>query len=155
MPLLRSIYAIAFLGLLGLTLPRTVNAQQIEVTDAWARATVPGQTVGAVYMQLRSAKAARVVGVKTPAARRAEIHTSSHEGGVMRMRKLPALELPAGQSVALEPGGNHLMLFDLRRPLKTGERVKLTLVIERAGKRVDQLVEAEVREESGGQHEHH
>lgn len=134
-----------------------VARAQVEVTDAWVRATVPGQKVAAAYMRLRAATAARLVGVETKAARSAEIHTMSHEGGVMKMRRLDALELPAGQAVVLEPGGNHLMLFDPVQPLTDGQRVSLKLIVEQGGKRVEVAVDAPVRSPGAdeGAHKHH
>jgi copper(I)-binding protein len=120
-------------------------AASVEVTDAWARATMPGQAVAGVYLHVKSAVKARLVGVKSSNAKTAEIHSMSHESGVMKMRKLDFLDLPAGEAVALEPGGNHVMLFDIRKPLKAGEHVKLTLVIEQGGKRINVPVDAEVR----------
>ena len=134
-----------------------VARAQVEVTDAWVRATVPGQKVAAAYMHLRATAAAKLVGVETKAARSAEIHTMSHEGGVMKMRRLDALELPAGQAVALEPGGNHIMLFDPVKPLTEGQRVPLKLIVEQGGKRVEVAVDAPVRAPGAdeGAHKHH
>jgi copper(I)-binding protein len=134
-----------------------VAAQQVEVTDAWVRATVPGQKVAAAYVTLRSSTAAKLVGVETKAARRAEIHSMSHEGGVMKMRRLESLELPAGQDVALAPGGNHIMLFDPVEPLKAGQRVALKLVVEQDGRRTEIPVDAPVRspDSDAGAHKHH
>jgi hypothetical protein len=117
----------------------------VEVSEAWARATMPGQKVAGVYMQLRADGAARLIGVRSGAARAAEVHEMSHAGGVMKMRKVEALDLPAGKAVKLEPGGFHVMLFDIGKPLKPGERVPLTLIVEQAGKRVEVPVSAEVR----------
>jgi hypothetical protein len=130
---------------------------QVEVSDAWVRATVPGQKVAAAYMTLRSTAAARLVGVETKAARSAEIHSMSHEGGVMKMRRLDALELPAGQAVVLEPGGYHIMLFDPVKPLTEGQRVSLKLVVEQGGKRAELAVDAPVRSPGSdeGAHKHH
>jgi copper(I)-binding protein len=146
--------AAAALSLLSLIIPAA--HAQVEVTDAWIRATVPGQKVAAGYMKLRSAQAAKLVGVKTDAARSAEVHTMSHEGGVMKMRKLDALALPAGETVVLEPGGNHLMLFDPRKPLTKGQRVDLKLVVEQGGTRSEVPVQAEVRTPDGeDEHKHH
>ena len=101
----------------------------VEVSGAWARATLPGQKVAGVYMQVKSDAQARLVGVNSPAAKSAEVHEMRNEGGVMRMRRLDSVDLPAGRVVKLEPGGYHVMLFDIRRPLKVGEQVKLTLLI--------------------------
>jgi hypothetical protein len=117
----------------------------LVITGAWARATMPGQTVAGVYMQLRSDAPAKLVGVRSAAARSAELHHMSHESGVMKMRHVESLDLPAGKTVALEPGGYHIMLLDIGRPLKPGDRVKLTLLVETAGKRQQVPVEAEVR----------
>jgi hypothetical protein len=117
----------------------------VVVTGAWARATMPGQTVAGVYMQIRSDAAAKLVGVSSAAAKSAELHRMSHEGGVMKMRHVDSLELPAGKTVALEPGGYHIMLMDIGQPLKPGDRVKLTLLVETGGKRQQVPVEAEVR----------
>ncbi len=73
----------------------------------------------------------------------------SNEGGVMRMRRVDSLDLPAGKTVVLEPGGYHVMLLDIVRPLKAGERVAVTLVIEEGGKRFELPVEAQVRSPAG------
>lgn len=116
-----------------------------EVKDAWARATVPGQKVAGVYLEIRSHAGARLVGVRSPAAKTAEIHSMSNDGGVMRMRRLDGLDLPAGQSVRLESGGNHIMLFDIKRPLEPGARVPLTLILEENGKKKSIQVQAQVR----------
>jgi hypothetical protein len=136
---------------LGLALfSATGLADPIEVTDAWARATMPGQTVAGVYMRIKSTLRARLVGVNSPAAKAAEVHSMRHEGGVMKMRKLEFLDLPAGETIALDPGGNHVMLFDIRRPLQPGEHVKLTLVVQQAGKKINVPVDAEVRALTSG-----
>jgi copper(I)-binding protein len=117
----------------------------VEVSEAWARATMPGQKVAGVYMLLKADRASRLVGVRSRAAAAAEVHEMSHAGGVMKMRKVEALDLPANRVVKLEPGGFHVMLFDIGQPLKPGERVALTLIVEQAGKRVEVPVDAEVR----------
>jgi len=117
----------------------------VQVTGAWARATMPGQKVAGVYLQLESDVKARLVGVRTAAAKSAEVHEMSHAGGVMRMRRLESLDLPAGEPIDLHPGGLHIMLLDIHQPLQVGQRVPLTLIVEAAGKRVEVPVEAEVR----------
>jgi len=117
----------------------------VDVKDAWVRATVPGQKVAGAYLEIRSGSAARLVGVRSPVAKSAEIHSMSNEGGMMKMRHLDALDLPAGQSVRLEPNGNHIMLFDIKQPLEAGARVPLTLIIEQKGKKKSVKVQAEVR----------
>lgn len=102
-------------------------ADLVTIENAWARATVPGQTVGAAYLELTSAESATVVKVESPAADFVEIHSMTMKQGVMEMRMLDKLPLPAGETVKLEPGGFHLMLIDLKAPLKAGEHVPLVL----------------------------
>ena len=114
-------------------------ADAIRVLDPWARATVPGQKVGGVYMEIVSPRDARLVGVASPAAGTAEVHSMTMDGGTMRMRAVEALDLPAGTPVKLAPGGFHVMLFDLKKPLVAGQKVPLTLVIEDAGKRAHKI----------------
>lgn len=121
-------------------------ADVVQVTEAWARATVPGQKVAGAYMQIRSAVDARLVGVASPVAGSAEVHWMKMEDGTMRMRAIDALDLPAGKAVELAPGGYHVMLFRLKQPLVAGERVALTLEFETAaGGKLQVPVSAEVR----------
>jgi len=129
-------------------------ADAIRVLDPWVRATLPGQKVGGVYMEIVSSRDARLVGVSSPAAGSAEVHSMTMDGGTMRMRAVEALDLPAGTPVKLAPGGYHVMLFDLKKPLVAGQKVPLTLVIEETGKRAHRItVNAIVRAgEHDGQH---
>lgn len=121
-------------------------ADEVQVAQAWARATAPGQQVAGAYLQITSAVPAKLVAASSPVAGRVEIHSMRMEGGVMRMRQLRSLDLPAQQAVKLEPGGLHLMLRDLKRPLKSGDKVPLRLTIEPAGKKKSVVnVELEVR----------
>lgn len=105
-------------------------AGEVTVSDAWARATAPGQDSAAVYLRMKSQRAARLIGVTTTAADSAEIHSMTHDHGVMKMRALEALPLPAGQQVELGSGGNHLMLLGLKRPLKAGGKVPLVFIVQ-------------------------
>jgi periplasmic copper chaperone A len=107
---------------------------QVSVERAWTRATPPGAKVGAGFVTLKSAGAAdRVIGATSPVAGRVEMHVTIREGEVMRMREVRVLEVPAGGMFELKPGGAHLMLMDLKRPLKKGEKVPLTLRLENGG----------------------
>jgi copper(I)-binding protein len=107
---------------------------QVSVERPWTRATPPGAKVGAGFMQLRNAGAAdRVVGASSPLAGRVEMHVTVREGEVMKMREVKSFEVPAGGSFELKPGGAHLMLMDLKRPLQKGEKVPLTLKLEKGG----------------------
>ena len=122
------------------------NAERgVSVEQAWARATVPGQKVAGVYLSIRSDQAAALTAVGSPLANSAEIHSMSNDNGVMRMRRLPGLNLPAGETVRLVPGGNHIMLLDIKHPLRAGEHVPLVLTVERNGKKSSVQVQAEVR----------
>jgi copper(I)-binding protein len=104
---------------------------EILVEDAWARATPPGARTGAIYLTLVNDGAAdSLVGATTGAADRAELHTHVHEDGMMAMRQVAAIEVPAGGEARLRPHGDHVMLFELRGPLVTGEWINLTLEFE-------------------------
>ena len=104
-------------------------------------------------MEIVSPREARLIGVFSPVAAVAEVHSMTIDGGTMRMRAVEALDLPAGRPVKLAPGGYHVMLFDLKKPLVAGEKVPLTLLIEEAGKRTRKIaVTAIVR---SGDHDGH
>jgi len=120
---------------------------QVEVKSAWVRATVAAQKTGGAYMEITSAKDATLIGAQTPVAGAAEVHETRMENNVMRMRAVPRLALPAGKTVQFKPGGYHLMLVDLKRPLKKGETVPLRLTIENKDKSLATVeVNAEVRD---------
>ncbi len=101
---------------------------RVQVKDAWARATVPGQQAGGAFMKITASEGLQLVGVSTPVAPVAEVHEMKMDGGVMRMRAVPILDLPAGSTVELKPGGHHIMLMDLKAPLQKDSQVTLTLV---------------------------
>jgi copper(I)-binding protein len=124
-----------FLVLAAASLFTTAAFAQVTVSDPWIRATVPAQKTAGAFMQLRSAKATRLVEVQTPVAGRAEVHQMGMEGQTMRMQKVDGIDLPAGQTVNLASGGYHVMLFDLKQQLKDGEQVPLTLTFVGADKK--------------------
>jgi len=133
-------------------------AQPAAVKDAWVRAPAPGQAVAGVYMEITAGTNLWLVAVSSPAAGRAELHASSMEGGVMRMRAIESLELPGGKPVKLAPGGLHIMLLDLKQPLKGGDQVpvSLTVVREDRSSRVVFSVRARVRDaDPAASHRHH
>ena len=99
----------------------------VSVLDAWARANAPGQKVGAAYMTLISAQDSSLIKVETASAGVVEIHSMNMDNGVMKMRMLEVLPLTAGKPEKLAPGGFHLMLFDLKKPLAAGEMLDLKL----------------------------
>jgi len=109
---------------------QAIWAQAVTVKDAWARATVQGQQATGVFMQLTSPADARLVGVSSPVAGVAEVHEMKMEGQVMKMRAVQGgLALPAGTPVALQPGGYHIMLMDLKLPVQKDTTIALTLVL--------------------------
>jgi periplasmic copper chaperone A len=114
---------IAVLALTGSAL----HAQTIEVKDAWARISVPGQKSSGAFMKITAKEGAQLVAVSSPVAGVAEVHEMTLEGNVMKMRAVPALDLPAGKTVVLKPGGYHVMLLDLKTTLTKGSTVPLTL----------------------------
>jgi copper(I)-binding protein len=117
-----------FLGLFA----ASATWAQVKVDGAWARATVQGQKATGAFMKLTAPQATRLVAVSTPVAGVAEIHEMKMDGGVMKMRALPGLELPANQAVELKPGSYHLMLMDLKAPLMKDASVALTLTFKDA-----------------------
>ncbi|MBN8762766.1 MAG: hypothetical protein BGP20_08030 [Thiobacillus sp. 63-78] len=130
-------------------------AAQISVTDAWVRATMPGQPVGGAYMQIRSDADARLIGVSSSVVPRVEVHEMTMDGDMMRMREVKAVELPKGKTVSLEPGGFHIMLMNLKKPIVVGDSIPLTLVIESDGKRQTVEVKAEARAMDGAMRHAH
>ena len=107
----------------------------VRIDTPWARATPPGAKVGAVYLQISgSCGADALVGAESAVAGKVEIHTMFREDGKMLMRAIPQLAVPANERVTLQPGGLHIMLLDIKQPLKEGERVELTLLFEKAGR---------------------
>jgi copper(I)-binding protein len=116
-----------------LSLSATAALAQVKVEHAWARPTVAGQQGGGGFLSITSASADRLVSGSTPLAERFELHMMSMKGDVMEMRQLDAIELPAGQTVRLEPGGLHVMFIGLKTPLKSGSKVPVTLKFEKAG----------------------
>jgi copper(I)-binding protein len=120
--------------LIGLVLVALPAWAQVSAERPWTRATPPGAKIGAGFVTLKSAGAAdRVVGASSPVAGRVEMHVTLREGEVMKMREVRSFEVPAGGTFELKPGGAHLMLMDLKRALKKGEKVPLTLKLEKGG----------------------
>lgn len=124
----------------------TVTHAQVTVKDAWVRATVPQQKATGAFMQLNAAKDSKLVSATSSLTPVVEVHEMKMEGDVMKMRQVPAVELPAGKSVELKPGGYHVMLMDLKQQVKEGDTVPLALVFEgKDGKRETVQVKAQVR----------
>jgi copper(I)-binding protein len=144
---MKALLASSFFVAIGLWGSACAAGPDIAVTNAWVRATVPGQPVAAAYMDIRASKAMKLVGVSSPVAERGEIHEMKDEDGMMKMRAVKAVDLPAGKTVSLAPGGLHVMLFGLAEPLTDGRKVTLTLKLRRAsGATFSQVIEVPVKE---------
>ena len=115
----------------------TASAQtgQLQVENAWARATPGRSETGAAYLTIESPTGDRLVAASTPVAKKAGLHTMEMSGMVMKMRPIAGVDIPAGQPVTLAPGGMHIMLLGLKQPLKAGQSFPLTLRFEKAGTR--------------------
>lgn len=116
-------------SLVALGFSMTAGAQ-VAIKDPWVRATVAQQTATGAFMQITAPTDSKLVDARSPAAGIVEIHEMKLENNVMKMRAVTALELPAGKAVELKPGGYHVMLMDLKGPVKEGDSVPLTLVFE-------------------------
>ena len=141
---------------LGLMLFAGSAWSQVEISDAWMRATAPGQKTAAGYMIIRnkSAQPERFVGGSSQAAAKVQTHVSIQDGDIMRMREVKGYDIPAKGSFELKPNGSHLMLVDLKRPLKEGDKVPVVLKFEKSG---EVKVDFEVRPLSApasGHHQH-
>jgi copper(I)-binding protein len=144
------------------------GSASIKVTDAWARASSATAAAGAAYMTIQNTGSASdaLIGASSPAARTTEVHetvamgspapsasdgmgvgspmpSASGDGGMMGMQPIARLEIPAGGTVELKPGSYHIMLIDLTKELKPGDKIEITLKFEKAG---EVKVTAEVRE---------
>ena len=132
--------------LLAATLAATSFAHaEVTVKDAWVRGTVPAQTTTGAFMTVTSTTEAKIVGAASPVAKMVEIHESMMHGSTAHMQEVTAVALPAGKAVQLKPGGHHVMLMGVAKPLKPGETVPITLTIEEKGKRSTLEVKATVR----------
>lgn len=140
---IRSQVAAALLALVS----ASALAADLEVKTPWVRGTVVGQKATGAFMELSSPAGTTIVGASSPVAGITEVHEMKMDGGVMKMRATPRLDVPAGKTVSLAPGGYHVMLMDLKQQLKAGEVVPLTLQVENKDKKVETVeIKAEVRE---------
>jgi copper(I)-binding protein len=113
------------------------HAQEVKVTQAWSRATPGGAKIGGGYLTIENKGSTpdRLIGGSGDIAGKIEVHEMAMKNGVMTMRPLDeGLTIDPGKTVKLAPGGYHLMLFDLKNPLKQGDKVPVTLEFEKAGK---------------------
>jgi copper(I)-binding protein len=133
----------------------TQAAAEVTATDAWVRGTVPAQKATGAFLTLRSSEDAKVVAAASPAAKIVEVHEMVMKDNVMQMRAVESLALPAGKTVELKPGGYHVMLIDLVKPLIAGEKVPVTLtIVGKDGRKSALEVQAEVRSLAGAPMKH-
>jgi len=111
------------------------SSGSIRVVGAWSRSTAPGASVGVVYFEVINAGPAdTLLAIECPAAEHAEMHATASADGIMKMRPVASVDIPAGGHLSFQPGGLHAMLVGIKEPLKEGARLPLTLVFRRAGK---------------------
>lgn len=140
---MKPILLIAPIVLLSACSAQPAAEASVTVTDPWCRPAAAGAGAVGCYVTLQAATDDRLVAVDTAAAERGEIHTMSMDDGVMRMRQLTdGLALPAGESVALKPGAEHVMLMGPTGAFDEGDEVSLTLTFENAPA---QTVTAQIR----------
>lgn len=138
------------------TAPAGASQRLPRVEGAWVRSAVPGQHGTGAFMKITAPRPMQLVGVATPVAGVAQVHEMKMEGDVMKMRAVPALDLPAGRAVELKPGGYHLMLMDLKQSLEAGSIVPITLLL-RDGAGTESRLELKVpvaAKAPGGGHGH-
>lgn len=139
------------------SLASSYRSGSLTVDSPWARETAAGQSAGGAFLIIsnKGRQADRLVSATSPAAREVQIHTMSMDGGVMRMRQLKqGIEIPAGKTVELKPGGYHIMLMGLKQPLSRGSSVPLTLTFQKAGQVRVELAVMPVGSSGPGGHGH-
>lgn len=150
-PLLRSLA-------LATSLMGTAALAQTTVTDGWVRGMVAPQRATGAFLKITSPQGGKIVAVSSPVARTSEVHEMVMQGNVMAMRAIESLELPAGKTVELKPGGHHLMLMGIEQPLQPGTTVPVTLTVEgKDGKRETVELKLPVKAAAAApaaQHEH-
>nr|WP_294838183.1 copper chaperone PCu(A)C [uncultured Methylotenera sp.] len=149
-------YGLALLLAAAATLSHAQDS--VSIHNPWVKATYPGQNVSAGYMTLTSANEATLLKITSDISDSVEIHSMKMENGVMKMRMLPILQLPAGKPYKLEPSGFHLMLFDLKKPLVDAQTVNFELTFKNSQNvEFKQNVKAIVKsaDSSTSDHEHH
>lgn len=145
-----------FSATLALFVACGASAQSVEVKDAWVRGTVPAQKSTGVFMEIAGKNNSRLVSAESPVAGVVEIHNMTMTNGVMKMFQVDGIDVPAGRTVKLAPGGYHVMFMGLKQQMKPGERVPLKLTFELADKKRESVeLSVEVRNIKGEKnHEH-
>lgn len=128
---------------------------EVQVNGAWARETIPGTSSSALFATINNGNSTAValVAVTVQGVEKAELHTSTEQGGMMRMRRVERIELDAGQAVELAPGGYHVMLFRLSEPLLAGSRLPAQFEFSN-GEKVSAEVEVKSANDDHAHHHH-
>lgn len=136
--MIRKLFFSTLVGLLISTPAWAADADHIQVDTPYARAVPPGAPASAAFMTLTNtgSQDTALMAARSDISEVTELHTHIHDNGVMRMRPIEQIDLPAGEAVHLQPGGLHIMLINLKRPLKAGETVHLTLIFKDGSRRV-------------------
>ena len=146
---------LAGVALLALVGSAQAQIPTIEISQAWARATISTARVGGAFLTLKATGGAdRVVSVSSPVAERIELHETINDGGVMKMREVVELMVTPGQPTVLMPGSHHIMLIGLKRPLNRGDSFPLTITFEKAAP-VTATVTVQAAGASGPGHQGH
>lgn len=137
----------AFAAFVAVLITSAARAQSIEVKEAWVRGTVPAQKATGAFMEITGKNSVRLVGAASPVAGTVEIHNMTVTNGVMRMFPVEGIDVPAGKTVKLAPGGYHVMFMGLKQQMKPGDKVPLDLLLETADKKRETVsLQVEVRE---------
>jgi len=129
-PIMKKIFRHSLLVALSVASLGAWAQSRLKVEDAWVRGTVAQQKATGAFMRLTAERDSRLLAARSPVAGVVEIHEMALNDGIMRMRAIPGLALPAGKTVELKPGGYHVMLLDLKAPVSAGQQVPLTLLLE-------------------------
>jgi len=156
---MKSLATIVFTSFALCCVAAPARAQKSEpsspvITDAWVRATVPGATVSGAYMHIKSAKPFRLVKAESPVAGIVELHNMTMKDGVMEMKAMDSVDIPASKLIELKPGGVHVMLMMVKQPIKPGDKVPLILTFEGADKKPVVMKVDAVAKERDSSHQH-
>ena len=127
----------------------------VSIENAWVRATPPGQNVGAGFMTFTSQQDVTLISATSDVSKSIEIHSMSMQNGVMKMRMLENLAIKANKPYKLEPGGFHLMLFDLEKPLTAGDYVNFELTFKTGTTEFKQKIKAQIKVSADVQNDDH
>ncbi|CAD5109799.1 copper chaperone PCu(A)C [Zestomonas carbonaria] len=157
MKLIKTLLLAALLAQAGQLFAHEYDAGDLHIEHPWSREMPPTAPTAAAYfaVQNKGAEADRLLGVDTPAAGKAELHEHVHAGEMMKMQQVQSVEIPAGGEARFAPGGYHVMLFDLEKQYRDGERFPMTLHFEKAGDvAVEVVVQKEAPADKGHGHAH-